>query len=285
MTETTTSAARIGCVSYMNTLPLIEGLGKLADVRLTLTAPSGLSGLLDQGEVDVALCSIIDYQRTAKPMALLPCGMIGCDGPTMTVRIFSRVEPEKITTLHADADSHTSVALATLMLMGMGAPKPTIEPFDVDQFRAQKKDEIAQGDDVWPEAMLLIGDKVVTDSPPAVWYPHQIDLGEAWKRQTGLPFVYAAWMCEADRANDDVVLSACDILDRQRRHNATRLDWIVNQRAPSRGWPVDAARHYLRSLLRYDVTDPYRAAIERFFDMSAAAGLLGERRPTRWSDA
>ncbi|GAB4544316.1 MAG: menaquinone biosynthesis protein [Phycisphaerales bacterium] len=283
--ETAAGAARIGCVSYMNTLPLIEGLGKLADVRLTLTAPSGLAGLLAQHEVDVALVSIIDYQRAETPLALLPCGMIGCDGPTMTVRVFSRVEPERITTLHADADSHTSVALASLVLMGMGAQQPTIEPFDVDQFRAHKKDEIAEGEDVWPEAMLLIGDKVVTDSPPAVWYPHQVDLGEAWKRQTGLPFVYAAWMCEASRAGDEVVRSACDILDRQRRHNATRLDWIVNQRAPSRGWPVDAARHYLRSLLRYDVTEPYRAAIERFFDMSAQAGLIDTRRPTVWADA
>ncbi len=278
-----TDAARIGCVSYMNTLPLIEGLGKLDDVRLTLTAPSGLAGLLAQGEVDVALVSIIDYQRAEKPLALLPCGMIGCDGPTMTVRVFSRVAPEKITTLHADADSHTSVALASLILMGMGAPKPTIEPFDVDQFRAHKKDGIEQSEDAWPEAMLLIGDKVVTDSPPAVWYPHQIDLGEAWKQQTGLPFVYAAWMTDQERVGDEVVRHACEILDRQRRHNQTRLDWIVNQRAPSRGWPLDAARHYLRSLLRYELAPPYKAGIERFFDMSAQAGLIDVRRPTRWA--
>lgn len=283
-TETAQSTARIGCVSYMNTLPLIEGLGKLDDVRLTLTAPSGLAGLLAQGEVDVALVSVIDYHRAPEPLALLPCGMIGCDGPTMTVRVFSRVPPERITTLHADADSHTSVALASLVLMGMGAEKPKLEPFDVDAFRAHKKDEIELGEDVWPEAMLLIGDKVVTDSPPAVWYPHQVDLGEQWKQQTGLPFVYAAWMCAADRVDDEIVQRATQTLDRQRRHNATRLDWIVNQRAPSRGWPVDAARHYLRSLLRYEVTPQYRAAIDRFWDASAAAGLIEERRPTRWAD-
>ena len=40
-----------------------------------------------------------------------------------------------------------------------------------------------------PQAMLLIGDKVVTASPPATDYPHQLDLGEAWKTLTGLPFV------------------------------------------------------------------------------------------------
>ena len=282
MPDTQVTPARIGCVSFMNTLPLIEGLGKLDDVRLTLTAPSGLAGLLASGDVDVALVSTIDYQRSDEPLALLPCGMIGCDGPTMTVRVFSRVPPERITTLHADADSHTSVALASLVLMGMGAQSPTIVPFDVDAFRAQRKDDIERGEDVWPEAMLLIGDKVVTDSPPAVWYPHQVDLGAEWKEQTGLPFVYAAWMCEAGRVDDPVVRRAVETLDRQRRHNQTRIDWIVNQRAPARSWPVDAARHYLRTLLRYEVTAPYKAAVERFFDMSAQAGLIAERRPTVW---
>jgi chorismate dehydratase len=283
----TTDAVRIGCVSYMNTLPLVEGLGKLGDAKLTLTAPSRLSDLLEAGDVDVALISTIDYQRARTPLAFLPVGMIGCDGATMTVRVFSRIAPERVTTLHADADSHTSIALASLVLRGLGAPTPTIEHFDVDAFRAElEKDD--PGSDVearWPEAMLLIGDKVVTDSPPAVWYPHQIDLGDQWKRQTGLPFVYAMWACLAERVDDPLVQRAAEALDRQRRHNATRLDWIVNQRAPQRGWPVDAARHYLRTLLRYDVTPPYRAAIDRFFDMSAEAGLIAERRPTVFAPA
>ena len=51
-------------------------------------------------------------------------------------------------------------------------------------------------------ARLLIGDKVVTDAPPTDRYPHQMDLGEAWKDLTGLPFVYAMWMCRGPRTGD-----------------------------------------------------------------------------------
>ena len=64
--------ARIGCVSYLNTLPLIEGLGKWEGARLTLTAPSRLVDLLVEDEADVALVSTIDYQRSPVPLAMLP---------------------------------------------------------------------------------------------------------------------------------------------------------------------------------------------------------------------
>jgi chorismate dehydratase len=135
----------------------------------------------------------------------------------------------------------------------------------------------------WPESLLLIGDKVVTDSPPAVRYPHQLDLGEAWRDLTGLPFVYAAWMCRAGEEASARVRLACALLDRQRRHNATRMDWIIASRAPQRRWPTDLARTYVRSCLRYDLGDPERRAVEMFFDRAHAAGALARRRPTRWA--
>ncbi|MCA9312051.1 MAG: hypothetical protein KDA21_12640, partial [Phycisphaerales bacterium] len=55
---------RLGCVSYLNTLPLIEGVSKLDRARLTLTAPSRLIDLLLEDSVDLGLISLIDYQRS-----------------------------------------------------------------------------------------------------------------------------------------------------------------------------------------------------------------------------
>lgn len=278
--ESTTAATRvvrIGAVSYLNTLPLIEGLGKLEDARLTLTAPARLIDLVLDDEVDLALVSVIDYQRSPEPMALVPAGMIGCDGPTMTVRLFSRRPLEEIRTIHADVDSHTSTTLARILVHDRCGEVPAIEPFDADAHRAALDDGVE-----WPEALLLIGDKVVTDSPPAVHYPHQTDLGEAWKSRTGLPFVYATWMCRDDRADDPRIRAAASVLERQRRHNATRLGWIVERHAPVRGWPASLAGEYLGGLLRYEVGDREREAVERFFDDASALGLIGARRPTRW---
>jgi chorismate dehydratase len=274
---------RIGCVAYLNTLPLIEGLGKLEDVRLTLTAPSKLIDLLIDDEVDMALVSLIDAQRAPEPLAMIPVGMIGCDGPTLTVRLFSSVPVEQVRTVHTDADSHTSVALLSILLKHLTGHVPKMVEFDADAHRAHVQQSESEGrDPEWPEALLLIGDKVVTDSPPAILYPHQLDLGEAWKEMTGLPFVYATWMCLERRAAEPAIATAAAVLDRQRRHNAGRLDWIVNHRAPVRGWPIRLAREYVRTLLRYDVTDAHRQAADRFFDEAAAIGAIEERRPTRW---
>ena len=288
---------RVGCVSYLNTLPLIEGLGKLEGVHLHLTAPAKLVDLLVDRDVDLALVSIIDYQTARDPLAMVPVGMIGCDGPTMTVRLFSRIPPERITTIHADADSHTSVTLAQVLISELSGRVPEIVPFDADPphaAAAADTDDLAStpapddaattpGDErEWPEALLLIGDKVVRRSPPAVFYPHQMDLGDQWKRQTGLPFMYATWMCREDRADDPAIAAAAALLDRQRRHNATRLDWIVNQRAAQRGWPIDAARHYLRTLLKYDVTPAHERAAEHFFDCAHELRLLDDRRQAVW---
>lgn len=271
---------RIGAVSYLNTLPLIEGLGKLSDARLTLTAPARLIGLLLDGEVDLSLSSIVDYQRSPEPLALVPAGMIGCDGPTLTVRLFSRVALGEIRTIHADVESHTSVSLARVIVARESGRVPDVAEFDADAHRAMR--ETDGNASRWPEAILLIGDKVVTDSPPAIHYPHQVDLGEAWKQWTGLPFVYAMWMCRADRAEDPAILGAAGVLERQRRHNATRLDWIAARHAPVRDWPIDLARRYVRELLRFEVGPREREAVDRFFDEAGASGVLGTRRATRW---
>lgn len=280
---------RLGCVGYLNTLPLIEGLGKLRDFRLTLTAPARLADLLASGDIDMGLLSTIDFQRIPEsgigPLCMIPAGMIGCDGPTMTVRLFSAVPFDRVTRLHADIDSHTSVALARIVLAERHGGRPEVVDFDADAERLVRADRDAKHQPhAWPESVLLIGDKVVTDAPPADRYPHQLDLGEAWKALTGLPFVYAVWMCKDQLAAKARAASAAAVLDRQRRHNLTRTKWIIDERAGVRGWDTNAAMHYTTDLLRYEVRDEHRRAVDAFFDRAKAHGLISERRNSRWME-
>ncbi|MBL8759428.1 MAG: menaquinone biosynthesis protein [Phycisphaerae bacterium] len=286
-------AFRIGMVKYLNTLPLVQGLEAWREAELHAAVPSKLAGMLAgdpasgrEPEVDVALVSVIDAARSAVPLAMLPVGMIGCEGPTLTVRLFSAVPPERIGAVHADTDSHTSVALCRVILARAYGVKPEVIDFDARERVAlgRRGGGVGTEEPEWPETLLLIGDKVVTDSPPAVRYPHQLDLGEAWKALTGLPFVYAVWMCRAaDAGSADVGLIA-DMLDRQRRRNTSRLDWIVDRLAAERGWPPDLARTYLGSLLRYEVGPREREAVVRFFDEAAGLGLIAPTVP-RWAEA
>lgn len=273
----TMEATRIGVVRYLNTAPLIEGLESVEGLGLVAAVPSRIADMVTSGEVDIGLVSTIDAARAGERLALIPAGVIGCDGPTLTVRIFSKCPPAEISTLAADTDSHTSVVLAQVILSRVFGVRASVVEFDARERMARGAD----GSDPWPESMLLIGDKVVTDSPPAVRYPYQVDLGEAWKSLTGLPFVYAIWMCRAAEAGSERIRSAALLLERQRLRNEMRLDWIVSRRAPEKGWPDDLARRYLGERLRFSCGVREREAVERFMDEAAGLGLI-ERPAVRW---
>ena len=265
---------RFACVRYLNTVPLIAGLESADDVELIRAVPSKIAGLVSSGAADVGLVSVIDLAR-APLTAIARAGMIGCRGKTLTVRLFSSVEPARISTLHADTDSHTSTALAQVILDKQFGVRPEVVDFDAR--------EHLTGDHA-PETVLLIGDKVVASSPPAVRYPHQIDLGEAWSELTGLPFVYALWACSSDRARDPGVVLAADLLERQRKRNAMRADSVITPEARERAWPADLAREYVGNLLHYEVGRDERRAVEQFLGWAAELGLI-ESAGLTWDDA
>lgn len=273
-----TRPIRLGCVSFVNTLPLIDGLEHLPELDLRFSVPSLLLDQLLRDEVDVALSSSIDYQRSGEPLTILPAGLLGCNGPTLTVRLYSTVPIERITRVYCDTDSHTSIALMRILLREMHELDPELIDYDA-------REHVANNRPIdWPETVLLIGDKVVTDSPPAVRYPHQLDLGAAWRNHTGLPFVFALWMAKRSFDPERIALAGA-ILDRQRRHNVERIDRIITSRAVQRKWPADLAGKYLKQRLSFDFTPDRIEAIETFFDKANEHGLIDELRPLHIAQA
>lgn len=265
---------RVGCVSYLNAAPLISGLDDDPAVSVRVDVPSALLGDLLSGEVDAALCPVIDYFRAPEPLKIVPAGAIGCDGPTLTVRLYSKVPIDQITTLHADTDSHTSVALVQVLLREMFDVAPRMIDYHARESVAEGK--IAER----PEAVLLIGDKVVTSSPLAVAYPHQLDLGEAWHRLTGLPFVFAIWMAKEATGLGCLPTTLADRLER----NLPQAVLLAEQLAARHGWPVELAEHYLGDVLRYRVGPRELEAIERFGALAYKHGLVDEHRPLRLAE-
>ncbi len=293
-----TEPVKIGYVKYLNTLPLVAGLEAFDQIAMRPAPPAMLASMLRAGEVDLALASIVDLAgattgggaggrggvvqapTAGSELTLVPVGMIGCDGPTLTVRLYSRTPFDRVTRLACDVESHTSVILARVILARSFSASPSLELFDGPH--------AAAGAGAWPDALLLIGDKVVSGAPPEGTYAYELDLGLAWKELTGLPFVYAMWMAraadvEADSPRCAALRSVAILLDRQRRRNAMRLDWIVDRSALERGWPRDLARRYVTEYLRYEPTDASLSAVQRFFDEAAALGFLPKTNATAWS--
>jgi chorismate dehydratase len=251
---------RIACVSYLNSKPLIYGLDRRDDVRLMLDVPANLLRMLRQDRCDVAMLPVIDYQAM-DDLIILPAAAIGCDGPTLTVRIFSREPIHRMTALACDPDSHTSVALARILLK---------EVFGL-----------------WPELLglpeatedvprLLIGDKVVLDEPRG--FAHQLDLGELWKRWSGLPFVFATWMAR----RRDGLGTLHDLLGATCREGMANIERILQAHAVPAGWPIDIARRYFTQCLRYEFGPAQQRAVKRFHGLALEHGVLsGPLKPLR----
>lgn len=256
-------ATTLGCVSFLNARPLIDGLDDHRDLRVFYDVPSALLEDLLTAQVDLALCPVIDYQMSDQPLQIVPVGGIGCDGPTMTVRVYSRVPIERIRRIRLDADSHTSNVLMRVVLADLYGIRPEAAPPQTP------------ADHPLLDAVLLIGDKVVTAAPSDDEYPHQLDLGEAWKELTGLPFVFAVWMCRRDAG----LGNAPAILDERRRINRGRIDAIVAACAPKARWPHDLARRYLGEYLRYNIGPRQIEAMERFWQRAYELGFIPELRP------
>ena len=259
MQSSESSALRVASVSFLNSRPLIYGLERDPRVKLDLAVPSKLADSLRDAQADVALLPVIDYQRIPG-LCVVPAGGIGCDGPTLTVRIFSPCPIEQITTLACDPDSHTSVALARIVL----AERHHIRPEFIDLTKATGRPG---------EARLLIGDKVVCNEPQG--FEHQYDLGLEWKQMTGLPFVFAVWTARAGVDLGDLPQR----LERAKRGGIEHVNELIQKYAVPNGWPAGLALQYLTVYLRFDISELHLRAIERFHELAARHALIENPRP------
>lgn len=249
-------AVSVGCVSYLNSKPLIYGLNENPRVKLHLDVPSRLLQGLQTGRYDIALLPVIDYQRM-DGLCIVPSSGICCNGPTLTVRIFGRVPVGKIRALACDTHSHSSVALARVTLHHAYGISPSFVSWDAASPQPADTD-----------AALLIGDKVILAEPQGC--EHQLDLGEAWKNLTGLPFTFATWVARAGVKLGDLP----DVLVQARMDGLAHISEIVRQYAVPNGWPADIATKYLTHYLQFEITPRHIEAIERYHRMAADLALV-----------
>ena len=252
-------SVRVGCVSYINSRPLVWGLDSDPAVQVTYHVPAKLLDTLLSGECDIALLPMADYQR-ADDLVVVPSSCIGADGHVYTVRLYSRVPIDTIQHLYLDVESHTSVALCRIILKHRYHCEPEIVSSRADA-----------------QAVLLIGDKVVSDAPKDAEY--ELDLAHEWRTWQGLPFIFATWMCRAGTDIGDIA----ERLLQARIEGCRHIEDIVALDAPPRRWPAEVARYYLKHLLKFELNldgdTPQRRAIELYHRMAFEMGLLPRCRP------
>lgn len=249
---------RLGVVSYLNAKPLIEGLDRDPRFALVLDVPARLPAMLDDGRVDVALVPTVDLVQPGRDWRVISDACIGCDGETLTVRVFSRGPAGGIRRLFVDGDSHTSVALARILWREhFGKPLDTI-PLNE---RSDERDD---------DGVLLIGDKVIRHG--LIGYDVETDLGSLWKSMTTLPFVFAAWAVRSDADFDKAAVAGR--LEAARDAGVAAADMIAADLGPGLGWPVNLARRYLTQRLKFTLGPRQRVGMNKFLSFARDHALV-----------
>jgi chorismate dehydratase len=251
---------RVGAVSYLNTKPLIEGLGAFAPhAELILDVPSRLADRLAAGDLDVALIPVVEYFR-AGSYSIVPGVSIASRGPVLSVTLFSRVPWREIRSVAMDEGSRTSVALTRILLEKRYGIRPRIEQLPLG----------IAADDMTTDGVLLIGDRAMKACLPG--FAHAYDLGQEWFDWTGLPFVYAVWA-----VRQDIDLRGVDRALRQcRDHGLAHVGKIAEREARGLGLDPGFCRRYLSNILCFDLGAREIAGLRKFHELCRDLGLAPE---------
>lgn len=244
----TSGPLRLGCVAYLNARPLIHGWAGPVE----FDHPSSLCVRLARGELDVALVSSFEFLR-APVYRIVDEVAIASHGAVRSVFLAHQCPLEEIETIVLDPASLTSANLLRCLLA-----ERNLRP----RLLQQSEGEHAR------EAQLMIGDQALRfraheGASFAYW-----DLGEEWKSQTGLPFVFALWLIRPEVAEADATANA---LRARRDQNLATLEDVI---ASQTDFPADFARFYFRECLHFGLGDAEKAGLLRFRSVCEKHGLL-----------
>ncbi|HEY9013822.1 MAG TPA: menaquinone biosynthesis protein [Gemmatimonadales bacterium] len=261
---------RLGRIPWINCYPVYGAIDR-GLVRVSAEVVSGtaseLNDLLAAGELQVSAVSAVEYARNAAQYHLLPDLAITCDGPVHSVALFSKRPIEELSgcTVLLSASSRTSVLLLELLCRHRWNILPQFATA-----RAEAPDLVSLA--ALPhEAVLVIGDAALHLFCERR-YPVRVDLGQAWKEWTGLPFVFAVWAARRDAPPAAVATLHRRLLE-SRTWGLAHLDELATEAARNTGVPARVCRDYLGDL-DYALSYRHLAGLTDFFGRLAQDGLV-----------
>ena len=243
---------RIGCVKYLNARPLIHGWpGEVA-----FDHPSVLCEKLAAGELDVALVSSFEFLRN--PVYTLVDGVsISSHGPVHSVFVAHSGDLTQIEEIEIDPASQTGINLLRCLLAEIG-----LSPKFVMRSRLMQRA-------ITPRlAKFFIGDQAIRFRDESEKTFQFWDLGEEWKKQTQLPFVYALWLIRPEVGSPKAI---ADSLRACRDNNLRELDSLV---AAEGEFNPDFCQFYLRDCLRYQYGAQEKEGLSAFRKLCEKHGIL-----------
>ena len=239
---------RIGCVKYLNSRPLICAY----DGPVVFEHPSALARMLAAGELDVALVPTFEALRSPV-YRLVDDAAIACDGPVYSVVLAYRGPLDQIQSVALDPASMTSAHLVQVLLAEFHGCRPVFGQTG--------------------EAQLIIGNQAIAfrlqEEVRGDW--RILDLGEEWKRRTGLPFVFAVWAMRHGTPD-----AAAEALRRLKDAGIQRIPSLVQTESFAN---PEVRQRYLTEHIRFGIDAAGRQAIARYRELLAKHGLIQSTEP------
>ena len=183
---------KVGIVNYLNTKPLVYGLERppINDrIELIGDYPARLADMLMKDKIDVGLIPVAVIPQLPT-YHIIGDYCIGAEGEIATVALFSEVPMPAIKKIYLDYQSRTSVALLKFLVKEYWGINPEIIQAENDAYRQEIKGTTAG---------LVIGDRAFEQRKVSTFI---YDLGSEWRKITGLPFVFAAWISIKELPDD-----------------------------------------------------------------------------------
>lgn len=232
---------------YMNSKPLVWGLGRELSVHSDYIVPSRIAAMLRRRELCAGLVSAAALFSNPD-LQVVPGISISCKGPAESVKLFHKRPLEKcLETVALDESSLSSVLLAKIVLKeryGLNPRFVSMPPVIPDMLDAC-------------DAAVTIGDTTMCAVGGSY---EEIDLGEEWHGLTGLPFVFAIWAVNPDMASAELV----EILSRSKLQGMACLQEIAKAESSRLGLPEDICCHYLSEVMDYRLGARHIEALSLF---------------------
>ncbi|MGB3212607.1 MAG: menaquinone biosynthesis protein [Desulforhopalus sp.] len=271
MKESEETIVRIGMVNYLNTAPIHEKWKNSVqheNWQLVEGTPATLNRHLADGKIDMGLVSSFEYGLHPDRYKILSGLSISANGPVGSVLLFSHVPMKQLDQepVLFSAQSETSVSLLKIILEEFQEVQPHYSTGDV---------QTADGDEF--KAVLAIGDDALKIAEKST-YLYEYDLADIWKRQTGLPFVFAVCAVREEFCQEQPQELAAihRELIRCRDEGKNDLEAICEIAAPK--FPMSKKKcHQYLSAIEYDLGGQKRKALETFFDFLIKRGDIDSR--------
>jgi len=249
----------LGCLPYLNVKPLVYPFehGKLPEGwNLVYAPPSALAQMLSEERIAAAPVSSFACLANQR-LSIVPGICISSDGPVTSVLMLSKTEPEKVKTVAADTSSLSGRSLLRIVLS---------ENYGLEPEFADCEPKIEKMLDKH-DAALIIGNPAMLCDKTGL---HVLDLGEEWKKLTGLPAVFAVW-AGPDKSITPELIAA---LASAKEEGMGRIQNIVDEESPKLGLPPELCEEYLTKIMRYDLGELEIESLRVFGQKAAEHKLI-----------